>query len=91
MRKSIAGFLLMVAVTMAAPYVPAAYAKTNCGAVMQELTTGKKPKQVALDMSISTSSVYRCRHLSKMHAAKAAAGMSGEPPTTMAATPPATH
>ena len=42
--------------------------KVDCDAVMGELNGGKKAKEVAKDLSISTSSVYRC----KKHAAAAA-------------------
>ena len=42
--------------------------KVDCDAVMGELNAGKKAKEVAKDLSISTSSVYRC----KKHAAAAA-------------------
>ena len=42
--------------------------KVDCDAVMNELNSGKKAKEVAKDLSISTSSVYRCRK----HAAAAA-------------------
>jgi hypothetical protein len=33
----------------------------DCNAVMSELYSGKHPKEVAKDLSISTSSVYRCK------------------------------
>ncbi|HTW89877.1 MAG TPA: hypothetical protein VMD75_17915 [Candidatus Binataceae bacterium] len=36
--------------------------KVDCTQVMTELNGGKKPKEVASDMKISVSSVYRCRH-----------------------------
>ena len=42
--------------------------EVNCDAVMNELYGGKHPKEVAKDLSISTSSVYRC----KRHAQAAA-------------------
>jgi len=42
--------------------------KVDCDAVMGELNGGKKAKEVAKDLSISTSSVYRC----KKHAKEAA-------------------
>jgi hypothetical protein len=46
-------------------FVPNAHAargvKVDCTKVMQELDAGKKPKEVAADMKISTSSVYKCR------------------------------
>jgi hypothetical protein len=35
--------------------------EVNCNAVMNELYSGKHPKEVAKDLSISTSSVYRCK------------------------------
>ena len=44
--------------------------KVDCDAVMNELNSGKKAKEVATDLSISTSSVYRCKRHAKA-AAKA--------------------
>lgn len=45
--------------------VPNGYAttgvKVDCTKVMEELNGGKKPKDVAADMKISPSSVYKCR------------------------------
>lgn len=35
--------------------------KVNCDAVMQELNNGKKTREVAKDLSISPSSIYRCK------------------------------
>ncbi len=35
--------------------------KTDCTKVMQELDAGKKPKEVAADMKVSVSTVYKCR------------------------------
>jgi FixJ family two-component response regulator len=37
------------------------HGKIDCGQVMSELNGGKKAKEVATDMKISTSSVYRCK------------------------------
>ena len=53
--------------------VPSAYAasKVDCDAVMSELNSGKKAKEVATDLKISVTSVYRCRRHAK-EAAKAA-------------------
>ncbi len=48
--------------------------KVDCAQVMTELQGGKKVAEVAKDMKISRSSVYRCRRAAKT-AAKAAAGM----------------
>jgi hypothetical protein len=35
--------------------------EVNCNAVMNELHSAKHPKEVAKDLSISISSVYRCK------------------------------
>jgi transposase len=48
--------------------------KVDCAQVMTELQGGKKVAEVAKDMKISRSSVYRCRRAAKKEA-KAAAGM----------------
>ncbi|HYB90657.1 MAG TPA: hypothetical protein VEC38_06400 [Candidatus Binataceae bacterium] len=52
--------------------VPSAYAgsKVDCDAVMNELNSGKKAKEVAADLKISVSSVNRCKRHAK-EAAKA--------------------
>ena len=44
--------------------------KVDCDAVMNEVNSGKKAKEIATDLSISTSSVYRCKRHAKA-AAKA--------------------
>lgn len=41
--------------------MPARHGKIDCDQVMSALGSGKKPKEVAADMKISVSSVYRCR------------------------------
>ena len=43
----------------------AASKRIDCTQVMAKLQSGKKVKEVAKDMSISTSSVYRCRKMAK--------------------------
>ena len=59
----------MLVATMVFAARPAyATTKVDCDAVMGELNGGKKAKEVAKDLSISTSSVYRC----KKHAKEAA-------------------
>lgn len=71
--------------------VPSTYAaaktKVDCDAVMKEISGGKKPKQVAKDMSISASSVYRCRK-KEMAAAKTSAKAGNEPAKSAPATAP---
>jgi hypothetical protein len=55
------------------------HGKIDCGQVMSELNGGKKAKEVATDMKISTSSVYRCKKKEVAEAKK--------PETAPAATP----
>ncbi len=75
MRKfAIAAASVALAAIMAIGFsTPAAFAasKVDCEAVMSALNSGKKPKEVATDMKISVSSVYRCRRHAR-EAAKAA-------------------
>jgi uncharacterized protein (DUF433 family) len=62
----------MVVTTVAFAAQPAfAATKVDCDAVMNEVNSGKKAKEIATDLSISTSSVYRCKRHAK-EAAKAA-------------------
>jgi hypothetical protein len=59
----------MIVTTLAFAARPAfAAAKVDCDAVMNEVSAGKHAKEIAKDLSISTSSVYRC----KKHAKEAA-------------------
>ncbi len=57
-----------------------AAAKVDCDAVMNEVNSGKHAKEIATDLSISTSSVYRCKRHAKA-AAKAATKSSMEAKT----------
>ena len=68
---------LAIAFIASAPPIYAAAKKVDCDAVMQELGSGKKAKQVAVDQKISPSSVYRCKSKQKA-AAKAAAKAGNE-------------
>jgi|GEM_PF-3501630 uncharacterized protein (DUF433 family) len=45
--------------------------KVDCAKVMSELNAGKKPKDVAKELKISRSSVYRCRRKERKAAKKA--------------------
>ena len=51
---------------------PAFAAKVDCDAVMSELNNGKKPAEVAKNLKVSKSSVYRCRKKAKAAAAAGA-------------------
>ena len=79
---------LMLAAALGVEMAPAnAYAaKVDCTKVMAELDAGKKPKVVAKDLGISTSSVYRCRKKGKM-TAKKETGMKGPMMASPAASP----
>ena len=66
-----ASAMLLTTVAFTTSARPAyAAAKVDCDAVMNEINSGKKAKEVATDLSISTSSVYRCKRHAK-EAAKA--------------------
>lgn len=74
---------LLIAVTIGlAMSAPAALAargrKVDCTKVMTELKAGKKPKDVAKDLKISRSSVYRCRRRARIEARKTARKSSGK-------------
>jgi hypothetical protein len=64
-------------------FAPNAFAargvKVDCVKVMQELDSGKKPKEVAADMKISTSSVYKCRRRAHETTGGGTAHMAGHP------------
>jgi len=73
MRKfalAAASAMLVTTVAFAAGARPAYAAKVDCDAVMNEVGSGKHAKEIAKDLSISTSSVYRCKRHAK-EAAKA--------------------
>lgn len=63
--SAIFGATLLFVGTVAPAY---AATKVDCDAVMNELNSGKKAKDVAKDLSISTSSVYRCKKHAKEEA-----------------------
>jgi hypothetical protein len=61
--------------------------KVDCDAVMNEINSGKHAKEVAKDLNISTSSVYRCKKHAKEAArasSKAVNGGKEVPPSAMA-------
>ena len=71
-----ASAMLVATIVFAASAQPAYAAdKVDCDAVMNELNSGKHAKDVATDLSISTSSVYRCERKAK--AALNTAGSDG--------------
>jgi hypothetical protein len=72
-----ASAMLGMAVAFSAAVPALAASKVDCDAVMAALGSGKKAKEVASDMKISTSSVYRCKRHAK-EAAKAATKAQGK-------------
>ena len=57
--------------------------RVDCGKVMSEVQSGKKAKDIATDLKISPSSVYRCKKKAKT------AGMASNKPTSATASPAA--
>src|SRR5208283_2833052 len=90
-----ASAMLATTVAFAAGARPAYANKVDCDAVMNEVNSGKHAKDIAADLKISTSSVYRCKRHAKA-AAKAATKSSSQaksgkemPMAPMAAASPA--
>jgi hypothetical protein len=84
-----ASAMLATTVAFAVNARPAYAAKVDCDAVMSEVGAGKHAKEIAKDLNISTSSVYRCKRHAK-EAAKAATktsmeAKSGKEPSAMSA------
>ena len=85
-----ASSMLAATLVFAAAAQPAyAATKVDCDAVMNEVSAGKHAKEIATDLNISTSSVYRCKRHAK-EAAKAATktsmeAKSGREPSAMSA------
>lgn len=57
----VVGILFMAAAAMQINVTAAYASKVDCAKVMSEVTAGKKAKDIATDLKISTSSVYRCK------------------------------
>ena len=88
MRKVLVGicsivFVLVLGVGFTAARAWAA--KVDCTKVMSELNSGKKAKDVAQDLKISTSSVYRCRRKAGTSAKSGGHTMAASPAASPAA------
>ena len=82
-RKIVAGIAgAAFAITLGIGFKPviAQAAKVDCAKVMDELNSGKKAREVAEDLKISTSSVYRCRRKAKAAAKSTPAAAAGSSP-----------
>jgi hypothetical protein len=86
--KIAAAAVFALAIGCVLSVAPAHAGKVDCDAVMQELNSGKKVKQVAIDQKISASSVYKCRKRAKA-AATAAANAGNQVPAKPAPSPAA--
>ena len=89
MRKIISGIAavaLSVTFGIGLGPVTAQAAKVDCSKVMSELSSGKKAADVAEDLKISTSSVYRCRRRARA-AAKASPTAATQTSPMMAPSP----
>jgi len=73
---SLAGVALAAALTGGLKPGIVLAAKVDCAKVMAELDSGKKVKEVAADLKISASSVYRCRRNARKAATAAASASS---------------
>ncbi|HVN64354.1 MAG TPA: hypothetical protein VMT58_06935 [Candidatus Binataceae bacterium] len=80
MSVALAAALFGAAFAVTATVHPAYAAKVDCDAVMKELDSGKKIKEVATDLKVSKSSVYRCKKKAKATAAKAAGATKAAAP-----------
>ena len=97
-KFALAAASAMLVTTVALAARPAYATKVDCDAVMSEVTAGKHAKDIAKDLSISTSSVYRCKRHAKAAAkaetkstmqAKAGKQPPGAPSSAMSAPSPA--
>jgi hypothetical protein len=85
LAAGVVGITIGVAASIPSAYA-AAKTKVDCDAVMQGLNGGKKAKEVAKEMNISASSVYRCKK-KEMAAAKTAPKAGSEAPAAKPASP----
>jgi len=74
----IAGVAFVVTLGIGLKPVIALAAKVDCSKVMSELNGGKKASDVADELKISTSSVYRCRRRAKKAAAQSSPTAAAE-------------
>ncbi|MBV8454804.1 MAG: hypothetical protein JOZ29_21410 [Deltaproteobacteria bacterium] len=91
MRKivpGIAGVAFVVTLGIGLKPVIAQAAKVDCSKVMSELNSGKKAADVAQDLKISTSSVYRCRRKAQ---SAAKSGMTAAAKSSPMALPSSAH
>jgi len=88
---AVASGLALATVLSFALTVPKTYAagKVDCDKVMEELSAGKKPKEVAKDLGISRSAVYHCKKKAALAAKPAPAAAPAAPAAPAPAASPA--
>ena len=74
-----AGLLLVASMALELSVTRAYAAKVDCDKVMAEVNVGKKGTEVAKDLGISSSSVYRCKKKARAKAAAGSATPSSSP------------
>jgi hypothetical protein len=84
-------FVLVVGCEFGSANAYAAAKKVDCGKVTSELGSGKKAKDVAKDLSISTSSVYRCKKKTAAAKPTGPSSASAGSPASTSPTTPASH
>jgi hypothetical protein len=87
----VASVAAVLALSVCTKPVTAWAAKVDCTKVMSELNSGKKVADVADDLQISTSSVYRCRRRAKKATAKAKASPTAAAAFSPMASPSPSH
>jgi hypothetical protein len=75
----VGGFAVAVMLGAMLPTAAHARHKVDCSKVMDELNSGKKTKEVATDLHISSSSVRRCAKKAKAAGGAAAEGGAAPP------------
>jgi hypothetical protein len=83
----IAGVTLIVTLGIGLRPIVVQAAKVDCAKVMTELNSGKKVADVADDLGVSTSSVYRCRRRARKASASATTAAGASPMASPSAAP----
>jgi hypothetical protein len=81
----------MVGFEAGSPRAWATAKRIDCGKVMSEVQAGKKTKDIATDLKISTSSVYRCKKKDAAAKTGTKTGTTSASAGTPAASPAAKH
>ena len=86
-----AGLMLVVSMGLEFSATRAYANKVDCDKVMAEVGAGKKGAEIAKDLNISTSSVYRCKKKAKAGASSAPASSGSAAAASSPTTKPKKH